>query len=267
MYVAVADMTRAVEFYSKLFRKSPSASSAHYTEFELNAMKFGVLNQSQYAHPLVRGNSCVPTFEVTSIEFEHARMQRLSEKVGEIRAVGDYTLFEFTDPDGNVLECLMASDKCLVGPKKAATMTQHAANKAVDDWFEDYVGRVYGVKAEELVPRTKGAGGHIHFSAEEFGARLSARFRELDLVPKDGLVTYLEIERAISNPLLHWDETDIAMLKLLRRYYHLVIELSDDEKERIDSGISIHDVEALSNGIGDKIEAFKSKLEADPNNN
>lgn len=86
-------------------------------------------------------------------------------------------------------------------------------------------------------------------------------------MPKDGLVSYLEIERAISNPLLHWDEIDMSMLKLLRKYYHSLIELSDDEQERMDQGISLHDVEELVSGIDNKVEAFRLRFQKDQEKN
>lgn len=262
LYVAATDMTRSIEFYSRLFRKSPSVNTGQFAEFDLGGLKFGLLDSSKYGHPLVMGNNCVPTFEVSDIEIERTRICRMSQKVSDVRSVGPYTLFEFTDPDGNVIECFVTSECMAGGTGKARNMVQSAAHKAVDGWFDDYVNRVYGVQSEKLVPREAGAAKTVKLTAKQLADRLSARFHELDLVPKDGLVSYIEIERAITNPLLHWDETDIAMLKLLRRYYHSLIELSDDELA-IDQGISINDVEALANGIGERVEAFRSKFESE----
>lgn len=262
MYFAVNDMERSIEFYSRLFRKAPVTKSEYFAEFGLGEMRLGLLHVSRYGHPLVRGNNCVPTIEVQNIEVERTRIQRLTERVvGEVRSVGLYDLFEFTDPDGNVLEFYSTTNSSVPLPNgEQSAFVQVAANKAVDDWFEDYVERIYGVNPRDDRSTVKNMPAH-HLSFESLAERLDARFNELDLVPKDGLVSYLEVERAITNPLLHWDETDIAMLKLLRRYYHSLIELSDDEKERMDQGISRHDVEALLKGIDEKCKNFRRLID------
>jgi predicted enzyme related to lactoylglutathione lyase len=258
-------MDRSVEFYSKLFRKSPSKFSKQYSEFDLAPMQFGLINKDNYWHKLVNGNNCIPTFEVQNIDYEQKRIGKFSERVSDLRSVGSYILFEFADPDGNVLECFYISDQCdLTSP--SVPFVKVAATKAVDDWFEDYVSRVYGIEdGKYRAPKGQKKTGPM--SATDFGHRLSARFNELDLVPKDGLVSYLEIERALSNPLLHWDELDIAMLKLLRKYYHSLIELSDDERERMDQGISLHDVETLVSGIDERVERFRVKFQEEQENN
>jgi hypothetical protein len=57
------------------------------------------------------------------------------------------------------------------------------------------------------------------------------------------------------------------MLKLLRKYYHSLIELSDDERERMDQGISLHDVETLVSGIDERVERFRVKFQEEQENN
>lgn len=144
LYVAVSDMDNSVEFYSKLFRKSPSKSSKQYSEFDLAPMQFGLLSTAS-SHKLTKGNSSIPNFEVQNIDYELTRIGKFSKRVGELRSVGPYMIFDFEDPDGNVLECSYLSDQCeLTSP--GVPFVKVAAGKAVDDWFEDYVTRIYGVE-------------------------------------------------------------------------------------------------------------------------
>jgi predicted enzyme related to lactoylglutathione lyase len=52
----------------------------------------------------VRGNNCVPVFEVPDLNREYERVKTLSSRVTEITDHGDLRLFQFEDLDGNMLE-------------------------------------------------------------------------------------------------------------------------------------------------------------------
>lgn len=140
-----------------------------------------------------------------------------------------------------------------------------AADNAVASWIDDYFRHVFGLSVGDC--ESKDSASRTSLSAQlagdDFAARLSARFNDLDIAPRDGVVSYVEIERAIQNPLLHWDQKDLLLVKLLRRYYNLLIELSDDERERVDRGVSRYDVNALTSTIDESCVRIRRKLESE----
>ena len=137
-----------------------------------------------------------------------------------------------------------------------------AANKAVDGWMSEYLEQVFGVTLSDgdyAGQRQNEAFAELE--TEDMAEILAARFNELDLAPKDGVVTLHEIERALANPLLHWKEKDLYMIRLLRRYYTLLVELSDDEKEVLDRGISRHDVTALAASLTEISREIRRRMQ------
>lgn len=139
-----------------------------------------------------------------------------------------------------------------------------AAHSAVDSWLPGYIEEITGHAVTE-----KNYAGNIHRNAmeimnsEELLVILKARFDELDLAPKDGVVSYHEVQKALANPLLHWNEKDIQMIKLLERYYLVLTELVDDEKHSQDRGISRQDVEALAHGLADECAMLREQMQAE----
>jgi predicted enzyme related to lactoylglutathione lyase len=105
MYVAVADMQRALAFYRALFRVDPSFESDRYSAFEVNGTRFGLFNRACYAHPLVIGNNCIPNIEVDDVDAEYVRVRPLVATITDgVQTAGPYRLFMLADPEGNVLE-------------------------------------------------------------------------------------------------------------------------------------------------------------------
>lgn len=145
-----------------------------------------------------------------------------------------------------------------------AKADQGAALKAVDGWMPEYFGRIFGVSLDGGV--CHGDKCSVAFSTietDQLVELLTARFDELDLAPKDGVVTYFELERAIVNPLLHWTEKDVQMIKLLKQYYTLLIELSDDEKDVMDRGISRNDVRTLAESLTEICSEIRRRMQVD----
>ena len=101
VYVAVEDMERAVAFYSRLFREEPVRRTPKYAGYRSG---FGLMLSTGYSVPVQRGNSAVPTLIVENLDTEHARIEPPAPTVTAITQVGDFRLFMFIDPDGNVIE-------------------------------------------------------------------------------------------------------------------------------------------------------------------
>ena len=134
-----------------------------------------------------------------------------------------------------------------------------AADTAVSEWFDGYFSRVYGVALEQS-HETDGS-EHPNLRSDDFAARLNARFSEIDLAPRDGEITLFEIERALTNPLLHFDEKDMQMLKLLRRYFFLLTELHRERAGLPLMSITRADVELLTKCLTAASEKLRKRLE------
>lgn len=131
---------------------------------------------------------------------------------------------------------------------------EQVASTVVQEWVNNYLAEYLGSQRTNELPSAENL-------PEEFVQRLHARFSELDLAPRDGIVTLFEVDRAIANPLLHFDEKDIQMLKLLKRYFLKVSELHDDQPGQADHGISRADVSVLANCVSSSVERLRSRLE------
>ncbi|ETX06751.1 VOC family protein [Candidatus Entotheonella palauensis] len=105
--VGVQDMERAVAFYRKLFQAEPIQHMEKTSVFQPGPVRFVLLHQSVYAFPLQQGNNCVPTFSVADIESEHERVKQLEPPkiADQIVQGGPFRLFQFSDTEGNILEC------------------------------------------------------------------------------------------------------------------------------------------------------------------
>ena len=139
---------------------------------------------------------------------------------------------------------------------------ERAATAAVREWFDSYLVNIYGVSlgADSQVSQLD-AQKHEELAADDFVSRLYARFGELDLAPRDGEVTAFEIERAIANPLLHFDEKDMQMLMLLRRYFVLLAELHKDHHGEPEWGISRRDLDVLAQCLTGSARKLRERLE------
>ncbi|MBY0550862.1 MAG: hypothetical protein K2W95_26525 [Candidatus Obscuribacterales bacterium] len=145
-----------------------------------------------------------------------------------------------------------------------ASNRELAASAAVREWFDSYLFNIYGISpGGDSHSSQFDSRKHEEISADDFVSRLYARFSELDLAPRDGEVTPFEIERAIANPLLHFDEKDMQMLKLLRRYFVHLAELHKDYHGQPEWGISRHDLDALAHCMTGSALELRQRLEAE----
>lgn len=139
---------------------------------------------------------------------------------------------------------------------------ERAASAAVREWFDSYLVNIYGVSLDADSPATEfDSLKHEQLTADDFVSRLYARFSDLDLAPRDGEVTPFEIDRAIANPLLHFDEKDMQMLRLLRRYFVHLAELHKDNHGQPEWGISRHDIDALAHCMTGSTVKLRQRLE------
>jgi len=104
VYVAVNDLDRSVEFYSRALELQPVVRNANYAAFEVGNGRFGLMAAAGYAVPVQRGNSAVPTIKVDDVKAWHARIKPLAAKTTEIIDKGALRLFMFLDLDGNAIE-------------------------------------------------------------------------------------------------------------------------------------------------------------------
>jgi len=92
-------------------------------------------------------------------------------------------------------------------------------------------------------------------AAELLLDKLAEILNSLDLAPRDGVLSYAEIERGLFFQPLNYGNLDLALTRLLKRYYNLLKELSDDEFGP-DSGISRRDLQVFHSVLD---SALKSK--------
>ena len=106
MYVAASDLGVAKSFYSGLSGVEPDTETETFVGFELAGGRFGILKESMYAVPVVRGNNAVVNLQVDDVDAEYERVKALGPSLLQdaIQAAGPMRLFMFKDPDGNVVE-------------------------------------------------------------------------------------------------------------------------------------------------------------------
>jgi hypothetical protein len=147
--------------------------------------------------------------------------------------------------------------------KSITTATrERAASETVQEWVDTYLHNIYGVDPtpEAASEPPPGRCLKVDEHTEGFVDRLRARFSELDLAPRDGQVTLFEIDRAIANPLLHFEEKDMEMLRLLRRYFVRLTELHHDPCGE-DFGISRPDLDMLAHCMIGSAKKLRESLE------
>ena len=106
VYVASADLDRATQFYAALFQVEPYLQTRTFVSFAVSGGRFGIMSAAAYAYPMTRGNSAIPNILVADIDAAYARIKALKPTMiqAKIATVGTMRLFDFTDPDGNVIE-------------------------------------------------------------------------------------------------------------------------------------------------------------------
>jgi hypothetical protein len=155
------------------------------------------------------------------------------------------------------------------GPQKkkepSADKKSESSEKASKEWLKDYLRNVYGVGMQGAQKDLAMSGQHYasNVIADEFVFRLLARFNDLDVAPCDGFLSMAEVEFAINNPRLHFDQHDKLMLAITKRYYHQILEVCSEENEEEDhrEGLSRKDLEILSTSHGKSCTALRNRLE------
>lgn len=104
LYVLVQDTQRAIEFYTKLLGFTLIRKQDRYTILSFDGVYFGFLNE-KFERNVVRGNNCVPVFQVEDIHFWYTKLKKNRVKFAqEITTLSDVSLFQFYDSEDNVLE-------------------------------------------------------------------------------------------------------------------------------------------------------------------
>lgn len=143
-------------------------------------------------------------------------------------------------------------------------------DKASREWLKDYLRKVYGVSMsgsrslqQDLLDSGRADAGKI--ISEEFLFRLLARFNDLDVAPCDGFISMAELQFAINNPRLYFDEKDKHMLLLLKRYYQTIKETaaSQEDNDSPHHGVSRQDLEVLASSDSAVCAELRKKLEAE----
>lgn len=104
LYVLVQDTSRAIDFYTKILNFKLIRKQDRYTILLFDDVYFGLLNE-KFEEKIIRGNNCVPVFEVEDINSWYEKLKENHVKfVSEITTLPDVILFQFYDSEGNILE-------------------------------------------------------------------------------------------------------------------------------------------------------------------
>jgi predicted enzyme related to lactoylglutathione lyase len=105
LYICVRDMNRAENFYRQFFEAEPVSRNEEFVFFDVGGVLFGLFDPSVREEPVEYGNNCVPNLETDDVDAVYDRVQHSGvEADAEIRRVNEYRLFQFTDPEGNLIE-------------------------------------------------------------------------------------------------------------------------------------------------------------------
>lgn len=105
LYICVRDMDRAKDFYRQFFDAKPVIQNEEFIFFDVGGVLFGLFDPSIRGEAVEYGNNCVPNLETDDVDAVYERVQRTGvEADAEIRRVNEYRLFQFTDPEGNLIE-------------------------------------------------------------------------------------------------------------------------------------------------------------------
>lgn len=108
IYVAVTDRGRSERFYADLFGTEACIRNDTFTFFNVGGVLFGLFDPASVDEGVTMGTNCVPNFRVDDVDALHNRLRNASTDCDEfVRTVGLYRLFQFRDPDGNLLEVYM----------------------------------------------------------------------------------------------------------------------------------------------------------------
>ena len=135
------------------------------------------------------------------------------------------------------------------------------------EWLKEYLRKVYGVKmsgAYTIQKELLESGRYIasNLVADEFMFRLLARFNDLDIAPCDSYISMAELEYALNSPRLHFDDDDMRLLKILKRYFRTIKNICarENENESSHDGISRHDLEVLSTSNSKQCNSLRKRL-------
>jgi len=98
-------MKRAVAFYEDFFNKKVDTFDERFSIFEIEEFSFGLFDPEKDNEKCVWGNNIVPNIDVEDVEKEYERVKEMGATIIlEMMSVNGYTLFQFEDTEGNVIE-------------------------------------------------------------------------------------------------------------------------------------------------------------------
>jgi predicted enzyme related to lactoylglutathione lyase len=104
LYVLVQDTDRAVDFYTKILEFKLLHKEDRYTILEFDEVYFGLLNE-KYEGKVIRGNNCVPVFEVENVDEWYQKLQKANViMLTDMQQLPSVKYFQFFDTEGNILE-------------------------------------------------------------------------------------------------------------------------------------------------------------------
>jgi catechol 2,3-dioxygenase-like lactoylglutathione lyase family enzyme len=102
--LTVKDMDRAVEFYQEFLGEEPEKNTGRLSIFDLGNIRLSLWKASVDGVEVDFGENVVGTFKTDDLEAERVRLKELGVEVEEISDKGTYSLFHFTDTEGNLIE-------------------------------------------------------------------------------------------------------------------------------------------------------------------
>jgi predicted enzyme related to lactoylglutathione lyase len=105
IYVLVEDTERATSFYTQILGFEHYRKQDRYTILKLDDVWFGLLNEKFLDGAPIKGNNCIPVFEVENVEQEYSRLEKAGVTfVTGVTVLPDVKFFQFYDSEKNILE-------------------------------------------------------------------------------------------------------------------------------------------------------------------
>ncbi|ROR25328.1 putative enzyme related to lactoylglutathione lyase [Mobilisporobacter senegalensis] len=105
LYICVKDMDRAIEFYEELLGQKVTERNEIYSVFDIKGFRYGLFANDKTKEKKTWGNNCLPSFEVSDIDFFLKKLEELNcPIVFPLTVIGKNKVLEFADSEGNHIE-------------------------------------------------------------------------------------------------------------------------------------------------------------------